>query len=371
MNRRKHVSLIIFFVAILASSCTPIGQNIIENTTEITSPNLSSTPAPDPIEELLSYLPVEWIDQHPAELTGPMVYYLDFEIIAKDLDLPDVSGTDDRQAKLPLITGISTQGLPFTPEAIDPLSATSFSDWGWDIADVSQALFLPDREVSIILGTFSIETVIDALTERGYTSGQSDQFAVLLDSASTQCFAVSQNMILIAPSSGELEEIIQQKSGTSTIAGDLPHFRQLISLADSMHGFILISSGDLVALGERLGFFAVPLANSTDLRPYTYDWDFAIIAFHYAEGGTIMDIGYAFPTDQEAEVNLPIIHESLTITPSFRNPSLTWADLITLKSITNDENLVVAQATTAGETFLGTTFRAKDYYGFLSARPVE
>ncbi len=84
-----------------------------------------------------------------------------------------------------------------------------------------------------------------------------------------------------------------------------------------------------------------------------------------------MDIGYWFPTDQDAAANLSFVREALTESPSLRFPSVTWADLMTLESVTDEGNLVVAQATTAGETFLGTSINSRDYYGFLPARPVE
>ena len=357
MKNQKLLLLVLIF-AILISSCNAAGPKAVEDTTGTASPN--------PAEELLSYTPAEWIDQHPAEANGPMLYFLDFEAMSRDLDLPDVSGADDRQTKLPLITGIANQGLPFTPDRIDPMAGSSFSDWGWDIADVSQALFCPDKSISILRGLFSVEYVTEVLGGKGYLSVQSGKFILFTEPTETQAFAVSQDMILIAPSRDELERMFQPRSSTEDKAGDLPQIRQLISLSDSPHGFILIPSGDLTAMQERLGF-----SPFWDQRSYIYDWDFAIIAFRSAEGSTRMDIGYWFPTDQDAAANLSIVREVLTESPSLRFPSVTWADLMTLESVTDQGNLVAAQATTAGETFLGTSINSRDYYGFLPARPVE
>jgi hypothetical protein len=57
--------------------------------------------------------------------------------------------------------------------------------------------------------------------------------------------------------------------------------------------------------------------------------------------------------------------------PSYRNLSLTWADLIAIDSIKNEANLVIVEANTDGKNFLRSTFEQRDYYGLLAIKPVD
>ncbi len=236
MRNKNQILFIILLIMFLVLSCSPFGlvktpQNNVQEPVE--SNPLTSLPAP--LQELLSYIPIEWIDQHPPELLGPIIYYLDFDAMSRDLGLPDVTGADSREEKLSLITGIRTQNISYSP--IDPLSGSSYTLWGWDIADIAQSLYISSVEIYIMAGSFSNDTITTALTEQGYASIPSDKFTLLVDPEETQWFAISEGILLYAPSRDILETAIQQKSSDDANAGHIPHLRQLLALSKSPHGF--------------------------------------------------------------------------------------------------------------------------------------
>jgi hypothetical protein len=57
-----------------------------------------------------------------------MLYYFDFEAEARDLGLPDVASEDPREAKLPFLTGLVTQGLELAPSPLDLMSSSAYSE---------------------------------------------------------------------------------------------------------------------------------------------------------------------------------------------------------------------------------------------------
>jgi len=291
--------------------------------------------------------------------------------MSRDLGLPDVTSADDRKNKLPLITGVITQGLPFTTNTIDPMSADCFENWGWDIADVSQAIYFPGKSISILTGSFSIETVTNALTARGYTSMSTGEYTLFVGPDEIQGFAVSEGILIIAPSRDELEAAIQQKASTAANAGDLSQLRQLLSLTQSPYGFVLVASGSEIAVNEQIGILPQEVADDFDSCPYQSDWEFLVITFHPEEKIFHLNIVYSFPSHQDAKTYLPLIEKMLTMIPSYRNLSLTWADLIAIDSIKNEANLVIVEANTDGKNFLRSTFEQRDYYGLLAIKPVD
>lgn len=372
-NRKKLVIFLLFTSLVIA--CNPVihkAQDIIQLASDVQTEQQEQTPAiPPQIRELLAYVPPEWVDQHPPEILGPIVYYLDFDTMSRDLGLPDVTSADDRKNKLPLITGVITQGLPFTTNTIDPMSADCFENWGWDIADVSQAIYFPGKSISILTGSFSIETVTNALTARGYTSMSTGEYTLFVGPDEIQGFAVSEGILIIAPSRDELEAAIQQKASTAANAGDLSQLRQLLSLTQSPYGFVLVASGSEIAVNEQIGILPQEVADDFDSCPYQSDWEFLVITFHPEEKIFHLNIVYSFPSHQDAKTYLPLIEKMLTMIPSYRNLSLTWADLIAIDSIKNEANLVIVEANTDGKNFLRSTFEQRDYYGLLAIKPVD
>jgi hypothetical protein len=361
-NRKKLVIFLLFTSLVIA--CNPVihkAQDIIQLASDVQTEQQEQTPAiPPQIRELLAYVPPEWIDQHPPEIMGSPLYYLDFDAIARDLGLPDVTSADDRKNKLPLITGIRTQGLPFGPPMIDNLSGSCYDQWGWDIADISQSLYVFSVDVSIMTGSFSAETIAFALGNKGYSSFPVDDFIFYTDAEKTHWFAVAEGIFLYASSRDTLETAIQQKSGTAANAGDLPHLGQLISLAPDLHGFVIIPSGDIEAASERYG-----------MCRQKADWDFMIIAFQTVEETAGLDIGYVFPSESDAAKNLPIVKHFLTKTPSLMERDSTWADKMPLDEIYTDGSLVIAEATTLRKGLVGSAIVNRDYYGLLPYRKVD
>lgn len=320
------------------------------------APAASSTPSSESLFRVLSFVPSTWIEEHPPGVIGPMLFYFDFRSMARDLALPDVSGEDTREAKLPLLTGVVTQGLDITPPPLNLLSASAYSEWGWDLADLDAAADLPGRRAAVMIGDFSQDRVRTALATRGYSSSTSGAFVLLTKPGNTLQVAVSAEVITIAASAGDLQVLLDQPSNVSRSLAGSPSAKSLLAAMPAFHGIFLASSGDLQAAPYPSG-------------GYSYAWSLMAIGFRAESGTTALAISYVYPSDQEARRDVDLVRETLTRSPSFRNPSLTWSDLLTTTSVVAQGPLVIAQGTTQGESLIGNSVYARDMYGLLPARP--
>ena len=79
------------------------------------------------LEELLSYVPLEFGDMNAPIEWGPLIHYLDFAQIRTELDFINITAEDDYQQRARVFAQISTniQNLDFTPPGIRPMSRSS------------------------------------------------------------------------------------------------------------------------------------------------------------------------------------------------------------------------------------------------------
>lgn len=357
--------VIILCISSVVSSC---GSSPSQASTTSATPTAVSSSA---LYRVFSYVPPAWIDQRPPEILGPAIYYLDFAAMSEDLGLPDVKSADTRKAKLPFITRIATQGLSMVSPPVDPLAANAYTEWGWDVTDLTQSLYIPDLGVSVLLGDFSNETIKNALGGKGYTSNLTDGFTVFVKDGAPVQFALAQDTLLVAPKREVIDSLMAQGSSKDDSFLNNQSIQKLLEVPDSPHGFFLAHSGDLIGLGENLGSLPPPLTDFFT-HEYQYGWDYVLIAFRSATDKPVqMDVAYSYPSPEEAMHDVQLVRESLTTTHSFRSISLIWSDFMILVSVEVRGSLVVAHATTSDDRLLGISIEDGDMGGFLPARLIK
>ena len=340
-----------------------------------------STPGPSPsppdgapvlaFQELLAFVPQAWYDQHPPDIHGPAVYFLDFEVMRADLNLSDVSGSDTRSAKLPLITGISTQGLDFTPDAIDPLGATAYDKWGWDIADLSQAVFFPDQQAAILRGNFDKETIQKALSRQGFSEGVEHEWTIFHSPNQSLHFGLRSDILFVAQAVANAARLADDENSVGESLPNSHPVRLLFPYTGGAYGAVLMGSGDLLGMQNRLQSPQMQFSSLNITGTYQYGWDFLLITFQASGGVTNLSFIYHYPSIDEASKDVALVQATLTKTPSFKSPSATWGDLIQLDGVNLDGMLIVAHGKTKSNNLIGDSIYFHDEAGFLPARPIQ
>jgi hypothetical protein len=319
--------------------------------------------------DLFSYVPANILEEAPDGILGIETYYLDFDMMTSDLDLPKVKGTDEWKEKLPLVTSYQGQNLYVFPEKIDPYNFNSYTTLGWDIADVSQSLLLLKYDAAIIRGDFYLDAIDQALISQGYTAQKGLNFVVYAKTTEGYCYGISQEILLIAPSCADVNALMSQKKNTINNASEISHLQQLIAQTMNPHGFVLLSSGDLSSIQDSNELLLEAIPRLAEIDTYHFDWDYAMISYMKKDKDTQLDIFYTFPSEYDAQTNLPIVKDTLTKTTSlsYRN-NTTWADLLTITSMEQNENLIHVTATTNRKALIESSFINRDYYGWLPVR---
>jgi hypothetical protein len=108
----------------------------------------------------------------------------------------------------------------------------------------------------------------------------------------------------------------------------------------------------------------------TATAEYHAAWDVMAVAFR-GEGETdVLRFLYHYPSSAEAEQDVKLVRTALTEMPSLRSSGRveTWGDYLTLESITVEDSVLIAQATTTRKRLILTTLMSRDYT-FVPLRP--
>jgi hypothetical protein len=347
------------------------------------TPTVASLPSPartglDRLRTLLQYFPSEWADYHPSEALGPGMHFVDFARMRGDLDCPPITGEDDRNAKLGLISQLNTEGLGLGPMTL--ASASAFDEWGWDIADVDVMMYCSLNRTWIFLGKFARPEIIDRLSQKGYRGRALEEFTIYTTETEDLKFAVKPNdTLIVGPSESAIEDLIRQKTESRDGMGGHPSVASLLEHLEGAWGAFMAPSGDLAAFwaSVRASLDVFP----PDVRESLAElygpgqerqavWDTMAIAFWGSKRDpTVLSFLYHYPSEEEANKDLALVEIALTTMPSLRPIGRVWADLVTLRNIDVQGTVLKATASTNSKSLIGDAINNRDF-GFLPARTV-
>lgn len=345
MNRKIVLGLLALLLGAALPGC--LGPGPAEDSV--------ATPLPSPAQHtllgLLEYVPAAWILDPPADPYPlyPPVYFLDLARMEENLGLPEVSGADSRQAKLDLITGINSQGFILVGYGIDPTSSAAFEAWGWDVADIEQALHIPSRDASILRGDFGRPEIRARLLEKGYREEVLEAYTLFLQTEQPQ-FALKEDTLIISTDEATITDLIGQKANRERSLAEQASVVQLATKPQQPWGFFLAPVGELPIDECEAG------------------WDLMMAAFWGEEETTALHLLYHYPSKQEARQDIDLVEIFLTQAPSIRHPGSTWDSLVSLESVDVEENVLVAQVSTTTPAFLGRALGSEDYWGLIPVR---
>jgi len=297
-----------------------------------------------------------------------------------DLGLPTVGKKDSQEVRLDLTIGMITQGLDWIHPSMQPLSSGAFKQWGWDVTDVAQAVYLSDAQTSLLFGDFGRPEVKEMIVAKGYVEAELGEFAIYVADGDVIQFAVKPDTLIVSPLESILSIFVAVNTGSEPSLAQHPSVEPFLGHVEGAWGALVAPSGDLAAYEEqrqeRLRGYPEDMPSIWDalgvpeIQAEPYAWDCMMIAFWGSDQETILYLLYHYPSQEIANADVDLVRMSLTETPSFQYLTRTWADLLNLESVEVQQTVLVARATTGDRSFIGNAFDNRDYYGFLPTRTV-
>ncbi len=330
------------------------------------------------LRAMLAYLPSTWADFNLPVPFGPAIHFVDIQQLREDMDIGPITGTSDAADKraLSIQLGLNIQGIAYLPQAIQPVASSTYGEWGWDIADVHQILYLPDLATAIYKGDFGRPDIRSQLQEKGYTAGTLHEFALYTSTEDSLAFALTTDILIF----GVLRDVQEIASFISIGDPGLdthPAVQMVLSHLDGVWGAILAPSPDLIGYSNQVGQQMEELMDEAmrevlegrfpSSEATSVGWDFMAIGFQGAETSTLT-IVYHYPSTSEANAAIPLVEKFLTETPSLTSLGSTWSDFMTVEDVSSKDSAVVAIAQTEVRGLIGNAFEQRDFFAFL---PVE
>jgi len=400
--RRAVVSLAIAVVVVGLAGCvparptpTPIPTQAIApatSATEAATPALHPTAAagtpvvpgssirrvPQPgdpalLAEMLEYMPNYLAEVRPTDLYGYVIHYVDVARIREELGVGAISSADELSAKVGLIAGLKIQGLKLGP--FDPTEPSAYDQWGWDVADIDQSLYLPFDRVAILAGRFDATLVTEKLEGEGYTGSSYGATTIYTAEGKEWSFGVSPDVLLIAADTQDMRVCVDQKQIPEGSMAALPNMLALLQEAQPMWGALLLTSSDLHGLrelfaeqwdqfpaNERRAYLEFVDPNGDDTCEYL--WDLALLTFRNPRQQPEQRYLYHFATERQADEHASALVNQLARVHSIRNLASTWAEILVPQRSEAHGEVLVFEATTMHETMLGLALEVSDV-GFL------
>lgn len=369
---------------------TPVPTRVIATfaPAKPTETSLPPTPSPTPtrpegetsqaaLQGVLRYIPPQWANQHPTGFLGPLLFFLDFARMRADLGLPEVTGADSREAKIEFLKSLNTQGLPWAEKSLAPLSGGAFEKWGWDVADVDQALYVPDLKTSILVGNFGRPEVEERLLAMGYEQQPYGTFDLFLAEDKELGFAVKPDTLLISPYPEDLEFLMVRGMFSPSGLDRHPSVAAVLEHLGSPWGAVLAPSGDpegldpyfedllLVSLQPKAEDFIKEYRLGVELE---MGWDFMAIAFRPADSATSMRFLYHYLNQVQAEKDVELVKWTLREAPFLASKWQTWGDVLSLEEIEVRGSILRVETTTRGKSLLGSSLTRYYDLNFLPIR---
>ena len=323
-------------------------------------------------DDLLAFLPATWADMHLPVQFGPTIYLLDIVQMREDLQIEPITGADSRQDKLDLILGMNTQGFLLSPtNAIDPKSGGMFLEWGWDIADVEQMMSLPDFQTSVYLGSFERTEIRERLLAKDYDSIVLEEYDYYTKEGELLEFAIKSDTLIM--STWEEESFIKAMLDLEPIASGLETHTAVAAILpelSEMWGVALSPSPDVMATFDSFAETLQTLPPDVQERfagfePKPLVWDFMGIAFKSHDDGTDLTVLYHYPSEQAAREDIEAAEISFVDTPTLSFRTVTWGELMMLKGVEVQNDLLIVQATTTVDNLIGQAIENRDAAVFL------
>lgn len=244
------------------------------------------------IEEILGTIPDSWAELRSADLAAQSLYWVNFSQLRADKMIPPITGEDSRQTKLDLVLELDLQALAWTPPEIDPSSGSAFESWGWDVADLEQALKLPGLEITILIGDFTRPEIISKLEEKGYEGAPSYGYRMFHSDSSDLEFAHKEDRLIVGKIDGEEDELMSLLAFMASGEPGLNTHTSVAPLLTHMGcawGAVLSPpiDDDIFSVNQLQSPFATipPATQAAMLEEHGLDkafhifWDFLLIAF--------------------------------------------------------------------------------------------
>lgn len=388
--------IVIFLVGTILSACqrsnvesteiataakTETTVQIEENADSVEQSTSNISPE---LETLLSYVPQTFADLHLPVFFGPTLYIANIVQIRSDLGIsPSIDGASNRKDKLDLIIGLNTQGLLLMPDVINPIDSGNFEQWGWDVADIEQALYLPEFELAVLLGTFERPEIRNSLVEKGYSESREGDFVIFTsDNTEEPHFAWKTDTLIVSASENEtkaLETLLMNNSitpGLQTHPSVVPMLKHL----DGIWGAVFAPSTDWVGFSKSLNIDGWLFLKKQEVDIFqgfldkkqqtdSLAWDFMMTTYKSDEKETNIRVLYHYPSEAEAMKDLDLVKATLTEAPSVKyRGQRTWGDLLRLESIGVDDTILIVDAHTQNKSLFGEVFESHDYFGLLPIR---
>jgi hypothetical protein len=353
-----------------------------------------STPAESPAyAEVLSFVPSGYAGLHLPVSFGPAIYMLDLNQIRADLGIGSITGASDYKDKLDLVIalGEASQGLPIYPETVFPISSSASDEWGWDFADVSAALHLPDFGATVLSGDFSRPGVIQKLEQNGerWPDPTISDFSIYSIQDGAVAVAMMPDTLVIVKDEISAEPTYDKNDVIATLIvtnfessgiGELPVVDELLRELSDCWGIVLTASPDVVAY-----YTAVSEDFASLLPPSTADifedwlnstlaplpWDIMAVGFTNTDTGTDLTLAYHYPEGGIAPTEMDVAEIALSEPGSVVWRGLQLKDILRLDNMVVNENSFIIDAATQHRDFLGSALEQRDYplqLGLLLAR---
>ncbi len=392
MHRKYVIELLIVLALIGPTACQP-GQLPAAAPTSVptappspiapsltTTPALSSTapPAPavvDSLRTMLKYVSPQWDQPDSSSVLGQGLYYLDVAQIRRDLNIPPVTGEDESKAKSSLILGLNTQGLG---SPLDCISPGAFKKWGWDIADVDQALIFRDDFTTVLHGNFGRPTIQERLREQGYQVAQRGDFTLFTKEAKSftevRQFAVKDDTLISGWNQGIVESLVERQRLNKPGLDQKTEMQPLLDQLSGSWAAFLAPRGDMNGYKDWVvyqSYLATDQSLSKDWLKERLDreplgvWEIVAIGWK-GKQPTQLQFVYRYPTRQDAADDVELVKQALTESPAIHY-NLPWGKVLNFDQATAKDNLVIATVTTTKETLISRVIDNQEW-GLLPIR---
>ena len=135
-----------------------------------------------------------------------------------DLKHPEVGRALDEQERRAFLSalGKNDQALHVFSEQVNPRAADFLSVWGWDITTIAAVAYLPELELSVVIGPFDRDQLIGLLAERGKSQGAALGYDRFWLPAEALWVAVGEDAILLTAAEIDLallDTLLQAHAG--------------------------------------------------------------------------------------------------------------------------------------------------------------
>ncbi|MGI6375125.1 MAG: hypothetical protein ACOX3S_03870 [Anaerolineae bacterium] len=331
------------------------------------------------VADLFTFIGSGWPDADLPGAYGPAIHYLDYAQMRTDLGQPPVGArlNDQQHRALRIALGKADQTLDFAMVGVNPRTDGFAARWGWDIADIEAALYVPDIELAILTGPFDHPRIARLMAAQGEPLGEAHGFERYSLPRLRLWVALDDRHLLIGRADAGVAELDQflvaHSKGGAAAREDM---QALLAELAGTWGGVLAPSGDAPASYGDLT--AGPISQKTldsmvaqygEFRDLYAAWHVAAIAFRGqgqgAEARFAVTALYQYDTPELARDDVDTVRTWIELSPTLSYPGRTLGDLLTVQTVSADGRLVRVSAETESGFLIGRSFAERDAAGFF------